>query len=163
MLPEINLINLGEDNYSIEFTYLFNKPQKDVWSFLTDKSLMKKWWSDLSLIDEIEVGNHLHYTDQNKNEQHAEILAFDSPRLFSFTWSMGFIKIELSSTNHSETYLAFQYWVPLITDQSHHELSQWILNLELLETLLNNKEAIDKKSRYYQIDQYVEKLIKEYI
>ncbi|MGF3142429.1 hypothetical protein ACQV2X_06990 [Facklamia sp. P12945] len=105
----------------------------------------------------------MHYTDHIKNEQQAEILAFDSPRFFSFTWNVGFIKMELSSTYHSKTYLAFQYWVLLITEQSHHELSQWILNLELLEALLDDKETIDKKGRYYQIDQYVKKIIKDYI
>lgn len=155
MLPEIYKTPSDASGATLEYHYFFEVSQESLWEILTSNYALEEWVPVLTY-QELEATSLINVKTPEK-KFNEEILAVDSPARLYFTWKKGWIRIELIPEAQNKTRLHFSLWTPHIQDNTVQDLSNWIVNMEVIEAQLADLPLIDRSERLDAIAPIVKK------
>lgn len=97
------------DGYRVEFERHLDHPIEKVWKALTDRSILKIWFTEIDM-DFREGGKIVfHFADEAKSTSNGEIITIKAPTLFEFTWEGELARWEIIPQSKSSCILRLTY------------------------------------------------------
>jgi uncharacterized protein YndB with AHSA1/START domain len=83
------VIRKTDAGYDIVFVRRLKKPIEKVWAALTVPERIADWFTDMTFVPEARLGARveLRFDEPPYQMVNGEVVAFDPPRLFAWTWS----------------------------------------------------------------------------
>jgi uncharacterized protein YndB with AHSA1/START domain len=152
------LIEVGDDRVGVRFERRLDHPPERVWRAVTETEELAKWFPARPEIGgERRVGAALSFTYPGNEEppETGEIVEYDAPRLFAFTWRPGsdgeaqLLRFELEPDDEG-TKLVFTHELP--RPDTAKVAAGWELCLDDLELALDgNPRAEFPEGRWVEL------------
>lgn len=124
---------------AVRFERRYAHPLERVWRAVTDPLEMRTWFPSTVTFEPVVGGAVTFSGDPNVAEQHGTVIAYDPPRLFSFTWGDNEIHVSLESDGENACRFILTN-VLAAENESARNAAGWDVCLGELDKLLTGED-----------------------
>ena len=125
---------------SVRFERVYPHPIDDIWSAVTVPDRLDRWFPS-NVEHEERAGGVIRFSgDANVPDSTGEVLEFDPPRLFSFSWGLNQLRFELAPADDSRTRFALTDFLSA-ENEAARNAAGWEMCLEALASALDPTPA----------------------
>lgn len=151
-----------QGEYRARFERQLNHPVEKVWAMLTDNEQLKKWFSELHVVD-LREGGVIEFDMQDGTFEEMTILELQEQSVLQYTWGEDQVRFELYSEAGGCRLVLIEN-IQTLTDHTPKDLAGWHVCLDVIGALLEGKTVDSRKSaweiQYTEYKQLVELLQK---
>ncbi|MCG7339285.1 SRPBCC domain-containing protein [Staphylococcus sp. ACRSN] len=130
---------------------LINEQPSTVFNYLTTTKGIQQWFPQLYVENRSEHGN-LYFHIENDQDLKMDILQFDEPKTFEFTWDTGTVRFQLAE-KHNQTILTLKEYLPYEFPHIIIDFSGWQYQMESLKKLIEQGEIIEQSEFDFESNQ----------
>ncbi|RIP36095.1 hypothetical protein BUZ14_05435 [Staphylococcus gallinarum] len=147
---EINYIKNDKGVYQT-LEILINEQLNTVFNYLTTTKGIQQWFPQL-YVENRNVHGSLYFHIADGEDLRMDILQFDEPNTFEFTWDIGTVKFQLVE-KQDQTVLTLKEYLPYEFPHIIIDFSGWQYQMESLKNLIEHGEVIAQSDFDFETNQ----------
>ncbi|MCQ9289002.1 SRPBCC domain-containing protein [Staphylococcus gallinarum] len=147
---EVNYIKNDKGVYQT-IDVLINEKPSIIFNYLSTTEGIQQWFPQLYVEERSEHGN-LYFHIEDDEDLRMEILQFDEPNTFEFSWDIGTVKFQLSE-QQGQTLLTLKEYLPYEFPHITLDFSGWQYQMHSLKNLIEQGEILAQSDFDFETNQ----------